>query len=78
MKNITDRNIEEVVGQILDKFTSEEVVQLILGLDKEIAHYDFTFSVIKSLIHDAKDEDNFSDKEIQNKIKEAKLYTKYD
>jgi hypothetical protein len=71
--NIANRTIEEVTYQLIDRFDSTEIIKIILRCDSEIAEYPFTFSVIKSLIHYAKEEDGFSQKQIQKLINEAKL-----
>lgn len=57
---------------------TSEIIKIILELDSLVSEYPFTFSVIKSLIHDAVDEDGFNKKQIQEQINAAKLYLKYE
>lgn len=73
MNNITERTLEEIADQICGKFTPHDIVKIILYCDKEVSDYPFTFSVIKSLIHGTKQDDDFTQKEIQKMIKDAEL-----
>jgi hypothetical protein len=76
-EDITKRTPREVAAKICELYSREEVIKIVLECDAQIAEYPFTFSVVKSLIHDAIDEDVFSKKEIDKKISEATLYKKY-
>ena len=79
MTDITKRTPSEVAEQIVGQYSKEEAIKIVLAIDGMFSTYDFTFPLVASLLHDVKEEGDYtSNKAIQEQIKDAQIIKKYD
>lgn len=78
MSSIIKRSPEQIAEE-LSVLKEDDLIKIVLELDKIVSDYRFTFSVIKSLIYEIKEEGDFiSKKAIQEQIDKAKLVKLYE
>jgi hypothetical protein len=76
--NITKRTNEQIAEDLVT-LDQDDLVNVILQCDDMVGDYRFTFSVIKSLIEDIKEEGDYTTKkQIWEEIEKANLFKKYE
>ena len=76
--NITKRTNEQIAEDLVT-LDQDDLVNVILRCDDMVGDYRFTFSVIKSLIEDIKEEgDYITKKQIWEEIEKANLFKKHE
>lgn len=71
------RTPEEIANDLFF-LPEDKLIQTILHVDDNAGDVDFTLSLVKSLLHALKEEEDLTEKDIQKGIKNAKLIKKYD
>ena len=76
--NITKRTTEQIAEDLVT-LDQDDLINVILKCDGMVGDYRFTFSVIKSLIEDIKEEGDYTTKkQIWEEIEKAKHFKKYE